>query len=290
MTRTEFSAWCASGVHFLDGATGSNLMKAGMPKNCCAEAWVLEHPQPLMELQRAYAEAGSQIVYVPSFSANPISLKKHGLAEKTAEMNRALVAVSREAVGSGVLVAGDMTTTGLPVDPYGDLEYDELKQAYRVQAQALFEGGADLIVVETMIGLLECQAAVEAIREVCELPVMVSMTLSPEGRCFLDGSAAEAAKTLPGLGADALGVNCSSGPQTLENVVKIFRDNCGLPVIAKPNAGFPQVQEDGTAVYTMQPEEFAAHMRTLVDAGAKLIGGCCGTTPAHIAAIHKLFG
>ena len=289
MTRSDFSAWCASGIHFLDGATGSNLMKAGLPKNCCTEQWILEHPQPLQKLQKAYVEAGSQIVYCPSFSANPISLKKHGLAEKTAEMNRALAAISREAVGAHAFVAGDMTTTGQPVDPYGDLEYDELKDAYRVQAQALYEGGVDLIVVETMIGLLECQAAVEAIREVCELPVMVTLTLSPDGRCFLDGSAAEAAKMLPGLGADALGVNCSSGPQTLANVVKIFRENCELPVIAKPNAGIPQVQADGTAVYSMTPEEFSDHMRALVDAGAGLIGGCCGTTPAHIAAIYQLY-
>lgn len=288
MTREEFAAWCAGGVRLLDGATGTNLARAGMPKGVCSEAWVLEHPQPLQKLQRAYVESGSEVVYASTFGANAISLERFGLQDRVREMNTELVRISREAVGNGVLVAGDMTTTGQPVEPYGTLSYDRLIEAYREQAQALCDGGVDLFAVETMMGVMETVAAVEAIRSVCELPILCTMSLQTDGKAYFDGSGQEAAESVESLGADAFGINCSFGPDQLESLVANLHRGCGLPIVAKPNAGLPIISETGEAVYSMEPEDFAKHMQRLTAAGAALVGGCCGTSPEYIRALKQI--
>ncbi len=288
MTRTEFSVWCASGIHFLDGATGSNLMKAGMPKAVCTEKWNLEHPEAILALQRAYLQAGSEIVYAPTFGANRVLLANHGLEGEVLKLNRELAVLSRQAVGQSAMVAGDMTTTGRPVDPEDNGQYAALLDVYKEQAEALLEGGVELFAVETMMGVTECMAAVEAIRSLCDLPILCTLSVQSDGKCYFDGNAMEAAEILEHLGADAVGINCSSGPDQLESVVRGMKKACMLPIAAKPNAGLPQILETGEAVYSMMPEEFARHMRKLADAGATLLGGCCGTTPAHIAALCKL--
>ncbi|MCQ2420764.1 MAG: homocysteine S-methyltransferase family protein [Clostridia bacterium] len=289
MTRTEFSAWCASGVHFLDGATGSNLMKAGMPKAVCTEKWNLEHPEAILALQRAYLQSGSEIVYAPTFGANRVLLANHGLEGKVSELNRALAALSRQAVGNAAMVAGDMTTTGRPVDPEDNGQYALLLDVYKEQAEALLEGGVELFAVETMMGVTECMAAVEAIRSLCELPVLCTLSVQSDGKCYFDGNAMEAAEILEQLGADTVGINCSAGPDQLESVVRGMKNACSLPIAAKPNAGLPQISETGEAIYAMGSEAFAEHMKKLADAGASLLGGCCGTTPEHIAALCRAF-
>jgi len=280
MTRKEFRDLLLSGPIILDGATGSNLRAAGMPVGISTEAWVLEHPEVLMNLQRAYVEAGSRIVYAPTFGANAVTMAMYG-REDVEELNRALVALSKRAVEGRALVAGDITTTGKRVD--GDeISYDALMQVYRRQAQAQLDAGVDLFVVETMLGVTECSAAIEAVRSICDLPVMCTMTLDAIGGAYFDGDAQQLALTLPELGADAIGVNCGQGPELYENVVARMASLTDIPIIAKPNAGMPAIQEDGSAVYSMSPGKFGREMRKLQKAGAKILGGCCGTTPEHI--------
>ena len=290
MTRSEFQALLSGGAVILDGATGSNLRASGMPVGVCTEQWVLEHPEVLQNLQRAYVEAGSQIVYAPSFSANRLSLSMYGLEDKLAEMNRALVLISREAVGDKAFVAGDMATCGKPVDVEGGVRYEELIEVYREQAQLLVDAGVDLIGLETMMGVTECSAAIEAIRSVCDLPVMCTLTLDAVGAAYFDGDAEQAAQTLPALGADAIGVNCGQGPELYVSVIQRMSMHTDLPLIAKPNAGLPVIQSDGSAVYGMSPGKFAREMLQLKKAGANILGGCCGTTPEHIRMLKEICG
>ena len=272
----------------MDGATGSNLMKAGMPRGVCTEQWVLEHPDAILALQSAYKAAGSDMVYAPTFCANRIALSGYGLQDDVSRMNRELVALSKKAVGSGVLVAGDMTTTGKPADPEDSDGYQQLLDAYREQAEALISAGADLIGVETMMGVSECVAAIEAIRSLGDIAVICTLSVQSDGKCYFDGSVFEAAEILEALGADAIGVNCSTGPDQLESVIRTLKNTCTLPIIAKPNAGMPKISDSGEAVYSMEAGEFAQHMERLVEAGASLIGGCCGTTPEFIEALRGL--
>ena len=288
MTRSEFQALLDKGPVILDGATGSNLRASGMPVGVCTEQWVLEHPEVLQNLQRAYVEAGSQIVYAPSFSANRLSLSMDGLEDQLEQMNRALVQLSRDAVGDRAYVAGDMATCGKPVDVEGGVRYEELIEVYREQAQLLVDAGVDLIGLETMMGVTECSAAIEAIRSVCDLPVMCTLTLDAVGAAYFDGDAELAAQTLPALGADAIGVNCGQGPELYVSVIQRMRAHTDLPLIAKPNAGLPVIQSDGSAVYGMSPGKFAREMEKLKKAGAGILGGCCGTTPEHIRMLKEI--
>ena len=288
MNRTEFQSWTKKHIRLMDGATGSNLMKAGMPRGVCTEQWVLEHPDAILALQGAYKAAGSDMVYAPTFCANRIALSGYGLQDDVSRMNRELVALSKKAVGSGVLVAGDMTTTGKPADPEDSDGYQQLLDAYREQAEALISAGADLIGVETMMGVNECVAAIEAIRSLGDIAVICTLSVQSDGKCYFDGSVFEAAEILEALGADAIGVNCSTGPDQLESVIRTLKNTCTLPIIAKPNAGMPKISDSGEAVYSMESGEFAQHMERLVEAGASLIGGCCGTTPEFIEALRGL--
>lgn len=288
MNRTEFQNWTKHHIRLMDGATGSNLMKAGMPRGVCTEQWVLKHPDAILTLQSAYKAAGSDMVYAPTFCANRIALSGYGLQDDVSRMNRELVALSKKAVGSGVLVAGDMTTTGKPADPEDSDGYQQLLDAYREQAEALISGGADLIGVETMMGVNECVAAIEAIRSLGDIAVICTLSVQSDGKCYFDGSVFEAAELLEALGADAIGVNCSTGPDQLESVIRTLKNTCTLPIIAKPNAGMPKISDSGEAVYSMEAGEFARHMERLVEAGASLIGGCCGTTPEFIEALRGL--
>ena len=290
MTRSEFQALLNGGAILLDGSTGSNLRASGMPVGVCTEQWVLEHPEVLQNLQRDYVDAGSRIVYAPSFGANRLSLSMYGLEDKLAEMNRALVQLSRDAVGGRAYVAGDMATCGKPVDVEGGVSYDTLIEVYREQAQLLVDAGVDLIGLETMMGVTECSAAIEAVRSVCDLPVMCTLTLDAVGAAYFDGDAELAAQTLPALGADAIGVNCGQGPELYVSVIQRMRAHTDLPLIAKPNAGLPVIQSDGSAVYGMSPGKFAREMVQLKKAGASILGGCCGTTPEHIRMLKEFCG
>lgn len=288
MTKEEFHALTAKGPVLLDGATGSNLRVAGMPVGVSPELWVLEHPQALVELQRGYAGAGSQIVYAPTFSANRIALAGFGLADRLEELNRRLVALSKEAVGDRCLVAADLTTLGQPLEPLGPRSYQEAYDVYCQQIEAAVKAGVDLLGAETMLSVEETAAALDAAQAVCDLPVMCSVTVEADGSLLFGGSAVDAVATLQEMGAAAVGINCSVGPDQLESVVRNMAEAASVPVIAKPNAGIPAIDELGRARYSMGPEAFARHMSVLIAAGASLAGGCCGTTPVYIRALRQI--
>ena len=284
MTKKEFQNLAKQRPIILDGATGSNLMKAGMPRGVCTEQWICENPKPLQELQRAYEKAGSQVVYAPTFSANRISLKNYGLENQVAELNKALIEISRTAVGSQVLVAGDLTTAGKQ-----EIPYEELLEAYREQIVVQTQEGVDLLVAETMLGVTECMAVLDAAASVCSLPVMCTLTVESDGSLFFGGNIYEAVETLEEMGADAVGINCSTGPDQLLSVVENMRKRVSIPLIVKPNAGMPIINEQGQPVYSMGAQEFAVCMKRLVQAGADIIGGCCGTIPEYIEKLHNIF-
>lgn len=288
MTKQELQVLTNKGVVLLDGATGSNLRKAGMPVGISSEQWVLEHPQVLQGLQRAYVDAGSQIVYAPTFAANRISMRNFNLQDRIVELNTRLVKISKDAVGNRALVAGDLTTTGQLMEPRGPLTYEELYQAYQEQIRALADAGADLLVAETMLSVDETVVALDAAQSVCDLPMMCSLTLEADGSAMYGGNAVEAVMTLQEMGAAAVGLNCSVGPDQLESVVTNMRKVAQVPIIAKPNAGMPVIDEKGEAHYSMDAETFAEYTRKLVAAGAGLVGGCCGTTPEYIKQLKKI--
>ncbi len=288
MTRQEFLEKAKDHVILLDGATGSNLRKAGMPVGISSEEWVLKNPGVLQELQRAYVEAGSEIVYAPTFAANRISLKNFGLEKKVTEINSRLVKISKDAVGNHALVAGDLTTTGQLLEPRGDLSYEMLYQAYQEQIKALADAGADLLVAETMLSVDETVVALDAAQSVCDLPVMCTLSLEADGTAMYGGNAVEAVVTLQEMGAAAVGLNCSVGPDQLEAVVANMKTVAQVPIIAKPNAGMPVINELGEALYDMNARDFALHTKKLVELGAGIVGGCCGTTPEYIRCLAKL--
>lgn len=284
MTKKEFREFVNKGPIILDGATGTNLMAAGMSIGVCPEAWILEHKEVLLNLQRGYVEAGTNIVYAPTFTGNRIKLEEYGLADRITEINTELVRLSREAVGDKALVAGDMTMTGQQLFPLGELMFEELVEVYKEQASILDKAGADLFVVETMMSLQECRAAVLAIKEVSDKPVMVTLTYNEDGRTLYGTPPEAAVVVLQSLGVDVIGINCSTGPMEMIEPVKIMAEYATIPILAKPNAGLPELV-DGETVYRMTPEEFAEAGAALVEAGAAIVGGCCGTTPEHIAAL-----
>lgn len=289
MNKTEWNSYLEkkNGFVILDGATGSNLMKAGMPVGVCPEQWILEHPQMLIDLQKQYVEASSDVVYAPTFTTNRVKLAEYGLADKQQEMIQALVGLSKEAAAGKALVAGDITMTGEQLAPIGKMPLEELIDVYKEQIQYMVEAGVDLLVVETMMSLAECRAAVIAAKEVCDLPVLVTLTFEENGRTLFGSDARTAAIVLESLGAAAVGVNCSTGPAKMAEIVAEMVAVTEIPVIAKPNAGLPQVDAAGKTVYTMSAEEFAEEMAVLVEQGATILGGCCGTTPAHIKALKE---
>lgn len=285
MTKEQFRK-LTENILLLDGATGSNLMASGMPRGICTETWVIEHKEIFQELQRAYIAAGSQVIYAPTFGGNRINLAKHGLTDRIEEINRTQVGYSRELAGDGVYVAGDITTSGSFITADGDYTYDDAFKMYQEQVKILADAGIDLIAAETMINIEETLAAVDAANSVCDLPIMCTMTVEADGSIFSGGNAIEAAVSLEAAGADAVGINCSVGPDQLVSVVRSIKENVSIPVIAKPNAGMPTIDDKGNAVYSMNPEDFASYMKILIENGASVVGGCCGTTPAFIRALH----
>lgn len=287
MNRQEFQALIKNKPIFLDGATGSNLQKKGMPAGVCPEQWILEHRDIMIALQREFVEAGSQIVYAPTFTANRIKLKEYGLEEQVAQMNRDLVALSKEAVGERACVAGDLTMTGEQLSPVGTLDFEELIDVYKEQIRYLSEAGVDLLVIETMMSLQETRAAVIAAKEVCDLAVMATLTFEADGRTLFGTDAATAAIVLESLGVAAVGTNCSTGPDKMVETVRRMAEVTSIPIIAKPNAGLPSLDGEGNTVYDMEAEAFGRHMKEIVKAGAAVVGGCCGTTPDYIRVLKE---
>lgn len=291
MTKNEFKNLVNNKIVLLDGATGSNMQKSGMPAGVCPEKWILEHRNVLIDLQKGYIEAGSDILYAPTFTSSRIKLKEYGLEAEIERYNRELVKLTRQAAadaakGRKVYVAGDLTMTGEQLYPVGTLDFEELVDVYKEQISYILMEGVDLFVIETMMSLQECRAAVLAVTETCDLPVMVTLTFNENGRTLYGTDPATAIVVLQNMGVDAVGVNCSTGPDKMCEIVAAMKEYANVPIIAKPNAGLPVLKGNET-VFSMGPEEFAVETEKLVQAGASLAGGCCGTTPEHMKQLNN---
>lgn len=280
MTKQEFLNLTKQGIVVLDGATGSCLKEAGMPNGVCTELWALENKEVVIDLQRKYAQAGSQIIYAPTFGANRVSLKMHELEDRLEELNRQLVALSKEAVGEKALVAGDISTTGKMLE--FDISKDEMLEVYKEQIRILADAGVDLLVGETLLSVDEAMVILEAAKEICDLPVMITLTVQESGFTLYGSNAVDSIKKLQENGAAAVGLNCSVGPDQLAPIIAKMKEVATIPVIAKPNAGLPEVNPDGSVHYNVTEKEFAKSMKKIVEAGADIVGGCCGTTPKFI--------
>ena len=284
LTKQEFQEKTKNGLHFLDGATGSNLRAAGMPKVASTESWILEHPEILQNLQRAYAEAGSQIIFAPTFQAQPIALEAIGLAQETEKINARLVALTRSAAPN-VLVAGDITTLATFCDSWNPDNFDLLVENYRRQIRGLIDGGVDLLGAETLLYPHEAEAILTAAELEGAGACMYSFTMQPDGSLFSGMDAGPILRELEQSGAAAVGFNCVAADCMTAGLVSKLRRYVKGPLICKPNAGIPVIRNDGIAHYDMTPEAFANVVAACSHAGATLLGGCCGTTPEHIRAL-----
>lgn len=287
MNKEEFIKLTEEKPLLLDGAMGSNLILAGMPRGVCSEQWIMEHPQVVEDLQRAYVEAGSQAVYAPTFMANRISMENMGMAEQVERFNREIPKITRRAVGNRVFVAGDMTTCGKMLEPRGPISHDELFRAYEEQVRYLAEAGVDFIIAETLLYEEEALVLLDAAASVTDLAVCCSFTVEGDGTLPFGGNVIDAVVNVEAMGAAAVGINCSMGPDQALAVVQNMKERLTIPVIAKLNAGMPEISDKGEALYSMNEETFARYMIKLMEAGASVVGGCCGTTPAYIAKLRE---
>lgn len=290
MTKQEFKDLINSKLVYLDGGLGSCLIKEGMPQGVCPEKWMLDNPEVLMKIQTDYALSGADILYAPTFTSNRPKLTEAGLGDRLEEINIKLVEYCKKSAQKAdhkVYVAGDMTMTGVMLKPMGPMDFEELVDIYKEQVSALLKGGVDLFVVETMMSLSETRACVIAIKELCDLPIMATLTFESDGRTLMGTDPQTAAITLASLGVDAVGSNCSTGPAQMAKNIEIMAKSVDIPIVAKPNAGLPSLDNDGNTVYDNTPENFACQMKAIIDAGASIIGGCCGTNPEYIKEVVK---
>ena len=284
LTKEEFHNKIAAGIRILDGATGSNLQKMGMPRGCCAEEWILHHPEKLVQLQRAYAQAGTQILYAPTFQAQPIALERVGLHKQTETVNAHLAALSRSAA-PGCLIAGDITTLAAFCDSWDENNFDLLVENYRRQIRGLMDGGVDLLVGETLLYPQEAEAILCAAELEGAGASMYSFTMQPDGALFSGREAGPVLRSLEEAGAAAVGFNCVAADDMTPHLVSRLRRYVKCPILCKPNAGMPTIGDDQIAHYDMSPVEFGRIAMQCIENGASLVGGCCGTTPDHIRAI-----
>jgi len=278
-----------TGPVLTDGAMGTMLHGRGVPFGTCFDELNLSRPALVGEIHRAYIEAGAQIILTNTFGANPYKLAMHGLADKLTEINRGGVDLARRIVAASfkdVLVAGDIGPLGVHLVPFGRVTKEQAREAFTAQMTVLVEAGVDLLVIETLTDLYEMEEAIAAARSLCDLPVVASMTFTRDDRTLLGDSPAKVARRLYEAGADVIGVNCSGGPAQLVRLVQQMRE--AVPegrFWVKPNAGWPE-QVAGRIMYPATPAYFGEYAWAFCQAGANFIGGCCGTTPAHIAALR----
>lgn len=288
LTKEEFHQLLKDGPLLLDGATGSNLQKAGMPRGCCTEQWILDNPQALTDLQRQYAEAGSRVLYAPTFQAQPIALERENLADRTEEVNARLVQLTRSAA-PGCLVAGNLTTLATFTDSFDPENFDLLVENYSRQIRGLVDGGVDLLAAETLMYPLEAEAILTAAELEGVGTVMYSFTMQPDGALFSGMDASKVLSELEDAGAAAVGFNCVAADLFTAGLVSKLKRRLKGPILCKPNAGIPVIGSDNLPHYPMEPEEFAGILADCRQMGASILGGCCGTDPRFIAAVkHAL--
>lgn len=287
LKKQEFYELLEKGPLFLDGATGSNLQKAGMPRGCCTEQWILDHPTALAALQGRYADAGSHIVYAPTFQAQPIALAKVGLEQSTEKINKSLVELSRQSA-PGCLIAGNLTTLAAFTDSFDEGNMELMIENYRRQIVGLLEGGADLLAAETLMYPTEAEAILTAAELEGAGAAMYTFTMQSDGALFSGADGCKVLQELEQAGAAAVGFNCVAADMMTPYLVSKLRRYVKGPLICKPNAGIPTINDQGVAIYSQTSEEFAGIMRQCKENGAVLLGGCCGTSPEYIAAIREL--
>ena len=273
-----------------DGATGTNLQNVGLIWGIIPEGWVLEQPEKILNLESAFVEAGSDIILTCTFGGTKLRLRESPLGQKVHEINKRAAEIAREAANKrpGTMVAGSMGPTGLLIKPYGPATTEEVADTYEEQARGLVAGGVDLLVIETMFAVNEAQAAVEGVRRVTELPIIVSFSYDRGTRSMMGTKPSDVVKTFKPLGVAAIGANCGTTLENMETILKEYMS--AAPDMAywiKPNAGLPELGENNEAVYKVTPQAMAEHAEKFVAAGARIVGGCCGSTPEHVAAIAK---
>jgi 5-methyltetrahydrofolate--homocysteine methyltransferase len=290
MSETLRQRLSGKGVLVADGATGTMLQAAGLSEGTAPESWNLTHPEKILDLHRAYLEAGSQIILTNSFGGSRFRLGKKGLQDKVHEVNRAAATLAKEAAGQEAFVAGSMGPTGELMKPLGTLSYVVAVEAFAEQAEALAEGGVDAILVETMSDLNEAKAAIVGTKQVTDLPILCTLSFDTQRHTMMGVSPRRAAKEMWPLGLVAIGGNCG---KTLDDMEEVLRQmGKAVPeatLMAKPNAGLPRLV-DGQAVYDVAPQVMAEYALRYAELGAKIIGGCCGSTPAHIKAMAAALG
>ncbi len=273
-------------IHIFDGAMGTMLQNAGLKPGDCPELLNIDNPEIVQNVHRAYVEAGATIIETNTFGGSRIKLDEYGLGDRIEEINTAAVKNAKIAAAGRAKVAGSMGPTGKFIRPLGELTFDEDYANYYEQAKVLSAAGADYLLIETCIELQEMRAALLACKDACDLPVICQMSYSEDGRTVTGTDPQTAAVVLSAMGADIIGVNCSLGPEQLIPIVKELAENCTCPISVQPNAGMPHLI-NGETVFPMTPEDMGKWAPKLIEAGATFIGGCCGTTPAHIAAVKK---
>jgi len=277
----------AGDILVADGATATNYQQMGMAIGVAPEAWLFEEPAKVMALHRAFIEAGSDIILTDTFGATSPRLRESPYAGRTAEVNQRAVKLAREAASDrpGVLVAGSMGPTGLLMDPLGELTPSAAADAYAEQAAALSQGGVDLLLLETFFALDEALAAIDGVRRASALPLVISFSFDRGTRTMMGLSPAQVIEAIAPLGMAAIGANCGRSLEDMMQVVQEFAAlNAGIPLWIKPNAGLPSMVDD-IARYDTSPAEMGAYARRFLDAGAQVVGGCCGSAPEHVAAI-----
>jgi len=273
-----------SRVHVVDGAMGTMLYGRGVFLNVCYDELNLRQPELVREIHREYLRAGAEVLETNTFGANPLKLASYGLADDTERINSAAAGLAREAAGARAAVAGAIGPLGVRIEPFGELAVDEARHLYLRQVRGLLAGGVDGFILETFSDVNELGAALAAVRELCDLPVIAQMTVGTDGKTHYGTDPEVFGPALQSMGADVVGVNCSVGPHgVLEAVEKLARV-VTVPLSAQPNAGLPREVGD-RKIYMASPEYMASYARRIVEAGARFVGGCCGTTPDHIRAI-----
>src|SRR5512136_2905693 len=289
MTNSFLARLQAGEVLVADGATGTNLQSVGLPPGTPPEEWVFDQPDQILALQRSFVEAGSDLILTCTFGGTRLRLKESKYADRAAELNRRAVELAREAAGDRALIGGSMGPLGSLLKPFGPVEYAEAVAAYAEQAQALSGDGVDVLVIETHFALEEAQAAVEGARQASPLPLVVSFSYDRGVRTMMGVKPAQVPEKFKPLAVTAIGANCGT---TLENMEKIVQEyaaaKSGLFLWAKPNAGLPSVDPaTGRSVYSVTPEQMGEFAKRYVTIGARIVGGCCGSTPAHVRAIAQ---
>lgn len=278
----------AGKVLVLDGATGTNLQRRGLPAGTPSDLWVLDNPEGVVQLHRDFVSAGSDIILTNTFGSSRLHLGHAGLADRFEQNNRQAVELAqRAAANTDTLIAGSMGPLGEMLQPYGTLSEADAEQAYAEQARLLSEAGVDLLVIETQFDLNEALAAVRAARSVSDLPVVCSFSYDRGTRTMMGVKPAQVGKELSGTGVTALGINCGRSLDDNLKALNELRQSTDLPIWFKPNAGMPRTNENNQLVYDVTPEKMGEAVAQWIEAGASLVGGCCGTSPEHLAAIAR---